>query len=207
MTILTPTSSGATISGAEPTSTSSGARDDSVNLHGFLSRTADAEYAFGAHTSYKLSDAFDLTFAGVRRVNDASAGASPPPVNETVYSVGSQGNLASVDYSAIYATYTDGVDTANAVEAHASLPISVATVSVDYGYVDAGYTPAFAKVLDSGKDMEFDGRDWLERHLTPAEDWLEEEESAYTATLSLPIFGINTSASMGRLVANGVERK
>ena len=51
-----------------------------------------------------------------------------------------------------------------------------------------------------GNEYEFDGLDWLERYLTPAEDWLGNGESAYTAKLSLPILGIQTSAAMGQLV-------
>lgn len=178
--------------------------DDSTNLHGFLTRDSENGQLYGAHTSYRMSDAFNLSFAGVQRSSTAAAGA-PVDSLDTVFSVGSEGVLENVDYSVFYSTYAGDASEGNVIEARASLPIAIATASFEYGSVDEGYQPAFAKELDSGKDMEFKGLDWLERYLTPAEDWLDQGESAMTATLSAPIFGIPVSASFGSLTTDNDE--
>lgn len=192
---------------------------DSTNLHAFVSRVEDQTYevddavtAYGGLVAYKLSDAFDLKFSGVRYANapetvDPSKGVALL-IDDRVYAVESKGVLESLQYNALFARAekfdaTAGEYTpANAAEAHLTLPVAFLTASFDYGKVDLDYNPKFAKKLDAGKDMEWKGLDWLERHLTPAEDWLDRGESTYVAKLSAPIFGLQASASFGRLVAN-----
>jgi|GEM_PF-3463835 len=200
---------------------------DSTNVRAFLSRVEvtetkptapkaldDDELIYGAYARYKLSDAFDLTFSGVRYVNapdtvDTNIPADiPDQVDDRVFSVQSEGVLDTLQYTAFFAQHqeydaaADEYTSANVVEAHLTLPVAFATASFDYGSVDLEYAPRFAKDLDAGKDMVFKGLDWLERKLTPAEDWLDRGESTYQAKLSAPIFGLQASAAFGKLTAN-----
>lgn len=180
---------------------------DSTSLHAFLSRVEDATnpvdddvLLYGGVASYKLSDAFDLRFSGVRYVNapETVGAPAPAPIDDTVYAVESRGVLGDIDYTAFAATYKSS----GAIEGHATIPLGFATATVDVGRIGGAYAPKFAKTLEAGKDMVFEGRDWLERHLTPAEDWLDRGERTYAAKLSAPLFGLQASASFGKLVAN-----
>src|SRR5690606_22992203 len=81
--------------------------DDSTNLHGFVSRTGVAQHLYGAHASYRMSEAFNLAFAGVREVAWRAATDDPDfddYQDEKVFSIESKGVLESLDYSALYAT-------------------------------------------------------------------------------------------------------
>src|SRR5690606_37755033 len=92
-------------------------RGDSTNLHGFVSRTGAAEHAFGTSLSYNPSDAFRLSLASVRQVTtpDADPNGTTAAQSDTVHSAELKGRLAALDYSAVYATYTDGGDSAEAI--------------------------------------------------------------------------------------------
>lgn len=187
--------------------------NDSTDVRAFISRVDDAEYLGGASVSYTLSEAFDLTFRGVRQVSSpqASTGAVEPYGNTTV-AVESKGVLASANYGAVVAanwnaeagTQTSGT----AIDTWFAAPLNIATLKVEYAAVESDFKPLYGKQLNSGQGEEIDGvrenelpslgRDWLERTLSPPPDKVAQGESEVRATLSAPVFGVNAAVAVGQ---------
>lgn len=205
--------------------------NDSTSINGFLTRIGhddldqavrdNPQHVFGLATSYTLSEAFDLTFRGVRK-GDLSAELenSDNPgwlvddaVNhpmQTVYGLESSGRLAGLDYGARYYLYNangefrvidedndqydfvSGDFDAQAADFWAELPISKVTARFDYGAIDEAYNPVFMGEFETDDDG-----DWLAVHLDPELDTVVPGQSEYRLSLSAPIIGAETRVAYG----------
>lgn len=165
---------------------------DSTTLSGFASRKADADHVFGAAASYTLSDEFAFTFRGVKDVTTPASSPAPPAAHsDAAIGVTVGGALDAVDYSVTYVANADE-DPATAIDAWAKTPVAFATAEMWYASVGQDFNPTFGKALDSKSD------DWLDRKLTPPDDWVENGESDMAATFSAPLLGVDTAVTVGR---------
>lgn len=187
--------------------------DDSTDVRAFVSRIGDAEYLGGASVSYTLSDAFDLTFRGVRQTNSPQATSAPvTPYGNTTVSVESKGALASAAYGAVVATNWEAngatETSGTAIDAWVQAPLNVAAVKVEYAAVDSDFNPRYGKQLNSGQGELIDGvlenelpslgRDWLERTISPPPDKVAQGQREARATLSAPLLGANAALAVGQ---------
>lgn len=186
---------------------------DSTTVNAFLVRSSDANYVAGAAGRYTLSDAFDLTLRGIHQTTSPEA-ANIPPVDlerNTTVTLESSGQLASITYSGIAgfnsAVDGGGVETqGRLLDGWAELPLLFATGRVDVAWVGTNYNPLFGKELDSGQVIDVAtgrptlpsyGDDWLERKLAPPEDVVTQGQRDIRASISSPLFGLDTTVAVG----------
>ena len=179
---------------------------DSTSVHGFVSRQSDADFVFGGAAAYTLSDEFAFIFRGVKDVvTPAASTATPTPHSDAAVGVTVSGTIEPVDYELTYVRNADE-DPADAIEGWARVPLLIATAELRYASVGKDFNPAFGKDLNShpnnvrGYDPKtsHSSNDWLDRKLNPVDDWVEAGESDLAATISVPLFGLDTALTFGR---------